>query len=88
MDKTWIYLWLILVDVWQSPTQYSKAIILQLKVNKLKKKHTHRADPSRIHQESKRARYLVITYPEVISWGINFCIFSFPWVLTILNFQM
>ena len=37
MDRTWIYLWLIHVDVWQKPTQYPKAIILQLKVNKLKK---------------------------------------------------
>ena len=37
MDRTWIYLWLIHVDVWQKPTQYPKAIILQLKVNKFKK---------------------------------------------------
>ena len=34
---TYIYLWLIHVDVWQKPTQYYKAIILQLKINKLKK---------------------------------------------------
>ena len=26
------------VDVWQKPTQYCKAIILQLKINKLKRK--------------------------------------------------
>ena len=26
-------LWLIQVDVWQKPTQYSKAIIFQLKIN-------------------------------------------------------
>ena len=45
MDKTWIYLWLILVDVWQSPTQYSKAIILQLKVNTLKKKKNKQGRP-------------------------------------------
>ena len=32
-----IYLWLIHVDVWQKPTQYGKAIIFQLKINKLKK---------------------------------------------------
>ena len=30
-------LWLIHVDVWQKPTQYCKAVILQLKINKLKK---------------------------------------------------
>ena len=32
------HLWLIHVDVWQKPTQYCKAIILQLKINKFKKK--------------------------------------------------
>ena len=30
---TWVYLWLIHVDVWQKPTEYCKAIILQLKIN-------------------------------------------------------
>ena len=33
-EGTWVYLWLIDVDVWQKPTQYCKAIILQLKINK------------------------------------------------------
>ena len=32
---TCVYLWLIHVDVWQKPTQHCKAMILQLKVNKL-----------------------------------------------------
>ena len=32
----YLYLWLIHVDVWQKPTQYSKPIILQLKINKTK----------------------------------------------------
>ena len=32
-----MYLWLVHVDVWQKPTQYCKAIILQLKINKFKK---------------------------------------------------
>ena len=36
-EGTCVYLWLIHVDVWQEPTQYCKAIILQLKIN-LKKK--------------------------------------------------
>ena len=31
---TYIYLWLIHVDVWHKPTQYCKPIILQLKINK------------------------------------------------------
>ena len=30
----YVYLWLIHIDVWQKPTQYCKAIILQLKINK------------------------------------------------------
>ena len=32
-EGTWVYLWLIHVDVWQKPIQYCKAIILQLKIN-------------------------------------------------------
>ena len=39
-EGTYVYLWLIHVDVWKKPTQYCKAIILQLKINKLKKKKT------------------------------------------------
>ena len=31
-EGTYIYLWLIHTIVWQKPTQYSKAIILQLKL--------------------------------------------------------
>ena len=38
-EGTYVYLWLIHVDVWQKPTQFCKAIILQLKINlKLKKR--------------------------------------------------
>ena len=29
-EETYVYLWLIHVHVWQKPTQYCKAIILQL----------------------------------------------------------
>ena len=36
-DGTYVYLWLIHIDVRQKPTQYCKAIILQLKINMLKK---------------------------------------------------
>ena len=35
----YIYLWPIHVDGWQKPTQYCKAIILQLKINKFLKKY-------------------------------------------------
>ena len=31
--RTYVCLWLIHVDVWQRPTQYGKAIILQWKIN-------------------------------------------------------
>ena len=37
-EGTYVYLWLIHVAIWQKLTQYCKAIILQLKINKLKKK--------------------------------------------------
>ena len=30
--RTYVYLWLIYVDVWQKSTHYCKAIILQLKI--------------------------------------------------------
>jgi len=32
-EGTYIYLWPIHVNIWQKPTQYYKAIILQLKIN-------------------------------------------------------
>ena len=36
-EGTYVYLWLIHADVWQKPTQYCKAIILQLQIIFLKK---------------------------------------------------
>ena len=33
-EGTYVHLWLIHVDVWQKPTQYCKAVILQLKIIK------------------------------------------------------
>ena len=36
-EGTYVYLWLIHVDVWPKPTQYCKAIILQLKLNFFKR---------------------------------------------------
>ena len=32
-EGPYVYLWPIHVDVWQKPTPYCKAIILQLKIN-------------------------------------------------------
>ena len=37
-EGTHIYPWLIHADIWQKPTQYCKAIILQLKINNIRKK--------------------------------------------------
>ena len=37
-EGTYVYLWLIHVDIWQKPAQYCKAIIFQLKINKFFKK--------------------------------------------------
>ena len=36
-EGTYVYLWLIHVDIWQKPTQFCKAIILQLKKKYIKK---------------------------------------------------
>ena len=35
-EGMYVSLWLICVDVWQKPTQYYKAIIFPLEINKLK----------------------------------------------------
>ena len=40
-EVTYIYLWLIHIVSCEKPTQYYKAIILQLKINKFLKKSTH-----------------------------------------------
>ena len=33
-EGTYVYLWLIHVDVWQKPTKFCKSVILQLKIKK------------------------------------------------------
>ena len=40
-EGTYVYLWLIHVDVWQKPIQYCKAIILQFTINKFLKRFLH-----------------------------------------------
>ena len=37
-EGTYVYLWLIHVDIWQKSTQYCKAITLQLEINKKQQK--------------------------------------------------
>ena len=69
---TCVYPWLMRVDVWQKPTQYSKAIILQLKILKKKK---YSCNPSKLgypeaqchkrpHKTLKYSRRLLLK----ISW--------------------
>ena len=42
-EGTYVYLWLVHGDVWQKPSQYCKAIILQLKINKKIKKQNNKS---------------------------------------------
>ena len=58
-ERTYVYLWLIHVNVWEKLTQYCKAIILQLKVNKFKKK---------LAKERKS-----ITPPPHLLYSVNLC---------------
>ena len=44
-DQTYVHLWLICVDVWERPTKYWKAIILQLRQTNQKVCYTIRSDP-------------------------------------------
>ena len=46
-EGAYVYLWLIHVDLWQKPTQFCKAIILQLKINKFKIKKKKEISPRR-----------------------------------------
>ena len=48
-EGTYVYLWLIHVGAWQKPTQYCKAIILQLKIDKKKKKNTQKGQSGCLH---------------------------------------
>ena len=55
-EGTYMYPWLIHVGVWQKPTQYCKAIILQLKINfkKARRKHSSTGHPkSKCHVETE-----------------------------------
>ena len=40
-EGTYVYLWLIYVDIWHKSTKYCKAIILQLKINKILKRDAY-----------------------------------------------
>ena len=66
---TCVYLWLIHVDVWQRPTQYCKAIILQLKinlkiktVNKSNHTHTHTHIPGTAGQGKHKGAFFLVGF--------------------------
>ena len=54
-ERTFVYQCLLHADVWQKPTQHCKAIILQLKRNKIVKKN-HPPLPHCIHGEAETQR--------------------------------
>ena len=62
-EVTYVCLWLIHIDVWQKPTQYHKAIILQLKIN-LKK----RSQRPREGQEEKFCRMTRASVAEMTKY--------------------
>ena len=56
-ERTYVYLWLIHVYVWQQPTQYCNAIILQLKI-KLKRINI-------LKEKTNNKKYIKM-YPSVL----------------------
>ena len=66
-EGTYVYLWLTPVDVWQETMQHCKAMILQLKINKLKKKKLKQSNVSNGLMRN------------VLSWRVwcNTCLFIF-----------
>ena len=64
--KTYIYLWLIHIVVWQKPTQYCKAIILQLNNKFFQKKKKCIMEARETDSESQRRN--PITCPKYMEW--------------------
>ena len=56
-EGTYVYLWLIYVDVWQKPTHYCEAIIFQLKINRYEKEQKIKKNrtKARAHTHTKYA---------------------------------
>ena len=63
-EGTYVYLWLMHVDVWQKPIQYCKAIILPLKINKLRENKQTKKTVYLPHQRvaSVRAETLFLVF--------------------------
>ena len=79
-ERIYVYLWPIHVDVWQKPIQYSKAIILQLKIINFLKKILLIIDNAlctlknlfRIYQEKKEISYEVYVYLRNLNFQREF----------------
>ena len=50
-DGTYVYLWLIHVDIWQRTTKFCKAVILRLKNKLIFKKERPKAPGSKCHSQ-------------------------------------
>ena len=65
-EGTWVYLWLVPVDVWRKKTQYCKAIILQLKISKFnffqKKKYSLQHMPGALHTVIRESSYNPVSW--------------------------
>ena len=66
-EGTYVHLWLIHADVWQKPTQYYKANILQLNINKRRKKRFSTAE-----EETKKE---LLTSTASRMWGSSWFIY-------------
>ena len=64
-EGTYVYLWLILDDVWQKPSQYCKVIILQLKIIKLEK-YVEKKKKKKTRKSSNRKWSLVANFSKAI----------------------
>ena len=69
-ERTYVYLWLIHVDVWQKPTQCCKAIVLQSK----KKEEGERERKKRMHILNKKKEVpipLILKSKRLCRYGIK-----------------
>ena len=65
---THVYLWLICGDVWQKPTQYCKATILQFKINYLKKKKKKNTLPYLFTMQNSRSLHMINVFIFTTTW--------------------
>ena len=66
-EGTYVHLWLIHADVWQRPTWYCKAIILQLKINKI---YFIKVRGDRTHIPHHRCSYFHYTARDCRCWNL------------------